>query len=107
VTGGTNLSIVTPGFTVANNLAVDGSVTVTAVAAQPVLSATTASGSNLNLNWPPAWTGGVQLQVQTNSVETGLGTNWVAIPVTDGGSNYSTSINASNGAVFYRLVSPP
>jgi len=103
--GGSTMSIVSPGFTVQNNLETDGSVTVTAVQPAPTIT-TTVSGGNLNLSWPSSWTGGVHVQVQTNSLSTGLSTNWFTIPGTDASNVYSAPINSTNGAVFYRLIAP-
>jgi autotransporter-associated beta strand protein len=108
----TNMTIVSPGFTVQNNLGVDGSVTVSAVAPLPTITATTsgAGGTTLNLTWDANWTGGVHLQSQTNGITTGLSTNWVTIPGTDLSNSFSTPINKrvspTNGAVFYRLIAP-
>jgi autotransporter-associated beta strand protein len=103
--GGAGMTIVSPGFTVANNLAVDGSVTVTGFQPGPTI-ATTVSGSQLTLSWPSDWTGGVHLQVQTNSISKGLSTNWVTIPGTDLSNTYLTTIVKTNGCVFYRLIAP-
>jgi hypothetical protein len=97
------MTIVSPGFTVANNLAVDGSVSVVSVSPPPAIT-TMVSGGILTLTWPSSWTGGVLLQAQTNSLSVGIKANWVTIPGTDAGNSYSTSINVTNPAVFYRLV---
>jgi autotransporter-associated beta strand protein len=104
VTNGAAVTIVSPGFTVSNNLAVDGSVTVTAVQPVPTITSS-ASGGQLNLSWPASWTGGVHLQSQTNRVTVGLSNNWFTIPGTDAGNSYSTTMIKSN-CVFYRLVVP-
>ena len=106
-----NMTIVSPGFTVANNLGVDGSVTVTTVQPAPTITATvTNSGSQLNLSWPASWSGGVHLQSQTNGLSKGISTNWVTIPGTDASNLYSAAINKTinptNGTVFYRLIAP-
>jgi hypothetical protein len=63
-------------------------------------------GNQLNLSWPSAWIGGVHLQSQTNTLAVGLSTNWVTIPGTDLSNTYSTTINPTNRAVFYRLINP-
>jgi fibronectin-binding autotransporter adhesin len=98
------MTIVSPGFTVTNNLAVDGSVTVGSVASPGSGQITAAiSSGNLNLSWPAAWAG-LHLQVQTNSLSIGLGTNWVTIPGTDATNSYSTLLNNSNASVFWRLA---
>lgn len=101
---GAALTIVSPGFTVTNNLAVDGSVTVTAVASSGTGQlAATISGGQLNLSWPVVWAG-LHLQSQTNSLATGLSTNWGTIPGTDTGNSYFTALNNPNASVFYRLA---
>ena len=59
-----------------------------------------AGGGQLVLNWPAGqlW----RLQAQTNNL--GLTSNWVS--VTGATPPYTTSINPSNPAVFYRLTRP-
>jgi autotransporter-associated beta strand protein len=105
IPGGATMPIISPGCTVSNSLASDGSVVVTT--AQPLPSITPAvSGSQLTLSWPAAWTGGVVLQSQTNKLTTGLNTNWVTIPGTDATNVYVTTIAKTNGTVFFRLTLP-
>jgi autotransporter-associated beta strand protein len=100
VTG--SMTVLSPGFTVVNNG--DGSFTVQTVApAGSGVIAPNFSGGHLNLSWPAIWTG-LHVQVQTNALAKGLGTNWVTIPGTDGSNSYSTTPNNSNGSVFYRLA---
>jgi hypothetical protein len=63
------------------------------------------SGGNLNLSWPPdhlGWT----LQVQTNSLNAGLGTNWITVAGSTSVTNEVIPITQESGAVFYRLVYP-
>jgi autotransporter-associated beta strand protein len=106
IVGGNTLTIVSPGCTVTNNLATDGSVKVTSVALPSTEKITAAvSGGNLNLSWPAVWTG-LHLQVQTNSLANGLGTNWVTIPGSDASNNYVAPIvrSTNNPSVFYRLA---
>jgi fibronectin-binding autotransporter adhesin len=99
------MPVVTPGFTVQNDLAVDGSVTVTAVLPPPTITSSV-TGNQLNLSWPAAWTGGVRVQAQTNSLAVGVSGNWVTIPGTDASNTYSVTINPANPTVFYRLIAP-
>jgi autotransporter-associated beta strand protein len=108
VTGGAAMPIVSPGFTVNNNLAVDGSVSIaTVVTPYPPSLTSSVSGNQLTLSWPSAWTGGVHLQGQTNNVKTnGLSTNWVNIAGSDLVNSFTTPIGKTNGSVFYRLVVP-
>ena len=63
------------------------------------------SGNTLTLSWPADHTGW-KLQAQTNSLATGLGTNWVTIPGSDSSNTYNATLNPANGAVFYRMVYP-
>ena len=96
-------TIVSPGYTFANNLATDGSVKVTAVAPPGTTLTSTVSGGNLNLTWPADLTG-LNLQVQTNTLAVGLKNNWVTIPGTAAGNTYSAPLNrTTNTVVFYRL----
>jgi fibronectin type 3 domain-containing protein len=80
------------------------------VSAQPVSGAPIQIGYALNANqleitWPQDHTGW-QVQVQTNSQSTGLGTNWITLSETIGTNRYSVPIDSGNGGVFYRLFHP-
>ena len=68
----------------------------------PVSITTSVSGGNLVLTWPtgPGWV----LEVQTNTLSTGLSTNWVR--QSSANSPYTVTPNSSKGTVFYRLVYP-
>jgi hypothetical protein len=91
-----------------NNLAVNGSIAVVAAATVNTNSANivaTFSGSTLTLSWP-ADHRGWHLQVQTNSLSVGLGTNWVTIPGSDAVTSTNVTVNPLNGSVYYRMVYP-
>ncbi len=105
VSGGLSMTVTAPGVTsFINNLAVDGSVTVSAVTATPMaFTSAVQSGGNISLSWPSVWTG-VHLQSQTNMLTVGLSTNWVTIVGTDAANGYTNTLNSTNGSVFYRLV---
>ncbi len=60
------------------------------------------SGGNLNLSWPTNYLGW-SLQAQTNSLGTGLSTNWVTIPGTESVTATNFPAVLTNGAVFYRM----
>ena len=97
------------GVTWTNNLAVDGSIQVLSVAS-PVNTNTfvvgaVVSGSNLNLSWPPDRLGW-KVQIQTNSLSTGLGNIWTTLPATATATNYSLPINPANPTVFIRMTYP-
>ena len=63
------------------------------------------NGGSLELSWPADHIGW-RLQCQSNSLATGLYTNWVDVPNTATVSSVTNAINAANGAVFYRMVYP-
>lgn len=65
----------------------------------------TITNGTLNFSWPAdhiGWT----LQVQTNSINSGLGTNWQSLSGTADTNQFSVPINPANGTVFYRLTFP-
>ena len=66
------------GLTWANNLALNGTLTVVAVATNAVSVSPFLSNDSLYLSWPTDHTGW-RLQAQTNPPGFGLGTNWVTV----------------------------
>ncbi len=92
----------------ANNLAMNGTIavmTALTVNTNSTNITATVSGSTLTLAWPADhlhW----HLQVQTNSLSSGLGTNWYTIPGSDGVIATNITMNPTSGAVFYRMVYP-
>ena len=101
VTGGAKMTVYSPGVTLSNNLAGDGSVSVVTV--QPPASIGLAfSAGQLSLSWPSNYTG-LHMQVQTNTLKVGLSNNWVTIPGSDATNVYTNKITLTNGAIFYRL----
>jgi autotransporter-associated beta strand protein len=107
VTGGGMMSVVGGGVNWTNNLAVDGSISVLSIIStgpthsEPI-TFTSASG-NLNLQWP---TIGWRLQVQTNSLASGLYTNWVDWPGATTTNSVNVPVNPANPATFFRLIYP-
>lgn len=88
-----------------NNLASNGTITLTSGGASstpPPITATF-NGTTLALSWPQAYLG-YTLQVQTNSLKTGIGTNWVNVPNSTLVTSTNITVNQQNGAVFYRLM---
>jgi len=77
----------------------------TSVNTNPTNITSTVAGNTLTLNWPADHTGWT-LQVQTNSLSTGLGTNWVRVSSSTTTNQVSIPIAPANGSVFYRLVYP-
>ena len=66
----------------------------------PVILASYASGV-LTLAWP--MNAGWMLQLQTNSLSKGLGTNWVDVPGSTGITSTNITVDSTKPAVFYRL----
>jgi autotransporter-associated beta strand protein len=93
-------------YTWNNTVATDGRITVASVANIINTNVTTImftnSGSSLTLAWPAdhiGWT----LQVQTNTLAAGLGTNWVDVTGSATTNKVVIPVTTSNGSVFYRL----
>lgn len=101
-----NLPVLSAGLAWTNRLAVDGTLAVvsnvSAVLTNLVWSVT---GTNLSLVWP-ADHQGWRLQTQTNSLNNGLGTNWVTVPNSTNVTGMLIPIAGNNGCVFFRLASP-
>jgi len=109
MTGGSSLVVtgaLSAGFVWSNSLAVDGSVQVVQSFATYSTNITaTVNGTTLNITWPATHLGW-NLQSQTNTLGTGLGTNWVTIPGSSGVITTNLTINPANPTVFYRLSKP-
>ena len=63
------------------------------------------NGDQLHLSWPTDHLGW-RLQIQTNDLNTGLGTNWVDWPDSTNIFQKNIFIDSANGSVFLRLVYP-
>jgi hypothetical protein len=86
------------------------SVNSTQVSARPTSPAPTnlmfgVSAGQLQLSWPSDHTGW-RLQAQTNSLNTGLSTNWATVANSTNISQISIPVAVTNGSVFYRMVYP-
>jgi hypothetical protein len=63
------------------------------------------TGSLWNLSWPSSYLG-CRLQVQTNSPNVGLSTNWFDVTGSGVTNSVVMPVNPGNGSVFYRLIYP-
>jgi autotransporter-associated beta strand protein len=75
---------------------------VTTVATNPTNITFSVSGSTLTLSWPAdhlGWT----LQQQTNSLSTGLGTNWTDVAGSTSINSTNITVDPAKPTVFYRL----
>jgi hypothetical protein len=59
----------------------------------------------LQLSWPQSHLGW-RLQIQTNDLTDGLGTNWVTVANSTNVNSANVPLNPANGSVFLRLVYP-
>ena len=75
---------------------------VVGVNSAPTNLVTIVSGGQMTLTWPADHTGWT-LQVQTNSLTTGLSTNWVDVAGSSATNQVIQTIDPANPAVFYRL----
>jgi autotransporter-associated beta strand protein len=75
------------------------------VATNPTNLTWSVSGADLALSWPVDHTGW-RLQVQTNSLTTGLGETWFDVPGSAVTNSLILPMDLNNESVFYRLISP-
>ncbi len=80
-------------------------VSPTGTSLTPITLLYTNSGGQLQLAWPQDHIGWF-VQIQTNSLDKGLGTNWTTIPASNSTNVFSLPVNPTNGSVFLRLSSP-
>ena len=80
-------------------------ITVTNGASSPQLTWTQHSRTELVLSWPADHRGWL-LQVQTNALGSGLGSNWVTVTGSALILAVTNAIGPANGGVFYRLTAP-
>ncbi|HSY17563.1 MAG TPA: glycosyl hydrolase family 28 protein [Candidatus Acidoferrales bacterium] len=72
---------------------------------QPTNLVMQAVGNQLQLSWPQDHLGW-RLQIQTNDLSTGLGTNWATVPNSANIMATNIVVSPTNGGVFLRLVYP-
>ncbi|HLP78379.1 MAG TPA: hypothetical protein VK327_15855, partial [Candidatus Paceibacterota bacterium] len=75
------------------------------VSTTPTNITSVVSGGKLQLSWPTDHIGW-RLQVQTNSLSSGLGSNWVDWPGATTTNQVEIPVVPQNPAVFFRLVYP-
>ena len=63
------------------------------------------SGTQLQFSWPPDHLGW-RLEAQTNSADTGLGTNWFPLTASEASNLWSVPVPATFPSVFFRLAYP-
>jgi hypothetical protein len=80
------------------------------VSARPVSTASSQitvgnNGGQIYVGWPADHIGW-WLQMQTNSIDEGLGTNWLNVSGSEATNQISIPINTLNGSAFFRLIFP-
>ena len=63
------------------------------------------ANDQVQLAWPLDHTGW-KLQVQTNTLGTGLGNNWITLPASANTNQFTMPVDEANGSVFFRLIYP-
>ncbi|HEU5395545.1 MAG TPA: autotransporter-associated beta strand repeat-containing protein, partial [Verrucomicrobiae bacterium] len=102
----TNLPSPGSGLAWSNSLAANGTIAVIAtVSLDPTNINWSVAGTNLELSWPADHLGW-RLQVQTNALNTGMGTNWQDVPGAAATNDLVLPTDPSAGSVFYRLIFP-
>ncbi len=72
---------------------------------QPMNLVLVATNRQMLLSWPQDHLGW-RLQIQTNSLGNGFGTNWVTVPNSTNVIGTNIVINPTNGSVFFRMIYP-
>jgi len=86
-----------------NNLAVDGTISVSAlIATTPTNITFGISGTNLTLSWPANY---ITWSLQSNSVSI-TSTNWFTVPGSASVTTFNVPINPARSNVFYRMRAP-
>jgi hypothetical protein len=72
---------------------------------QPTNIVMQTGGGQMQLSWPQSHQGW-RLQIQTNDLAAGIGTNWVTVPGSTNANQANINIGPTNGSVFLRLIYP-
>ena len=102
---GTRYYVVVSGLNVAGESANSVEASAQPVSLTPPQLAFGVSGNLIQFTWPTDHTSW-RLLVQTNSLMSGLGTNWQTVPNSANTNLFAAPIDPANGTVFFRLVYP-
>jgi hypothetical protein len=105
LTGGTLYYYVVTATNAFGESPLSNEVSVRPVATNPPALNYALTAGQLQLDWPTDHTGW-RLEVQTNSLATGLGTNWATVLNSTGTNLLVIPPSLTNGSVFYRLAYP-
>ncbi len=87
-----------------NQIVINASI-ASLVSLVPTNLTTQVVGNQLQLSWPADHLGW-RLQIQTNALSSGLGTNWATVPNSTNITQTQIPVDPANGSVFLRLVYP-
>ena len=82
-----------------------GEISVRPVSFAPPQLSFVMSGNQIQFSWPSDHFGW-ELQTQTNSLGSGLGTNWFMVFGSTGTNQMAIPVDPGNGSVFFRLLFP-
>ncbi len=105
LTGGTLYYYVVTATNAFGESPLSNEVAVRPVSTNPPALNYAITGGQLQLDWPTDHTGW-RLEVQTNALAAGLGTNWTTVLDSTGTNLLVIPPSLTNGSVFYRLVYP-
>jgi hypothetical protein len=94
-----------PDTTVDNRTWYDGVAYAQVIALNPTNIMTSMSGNQIQFSWPAEHIGW-RLQIQTNSLNIGLGTNWADVANSKNINQLIVPLDYTKSAVFYRLAFP-
>lgn len=80
-------------------------IAVRPVSTTPTALSFTSNSGQIQLSWPVDHTGW-RLEAQTNSLNSGLGTNWTTVPNSAGTNALVWPVNVTTGSLFFRLSYP-
>lgn len=98
-------NLVTAGSSPAGTIKVLTGASAIANYSTNITATVTGGGTGITVAWPATHLGW-ELMLQTNTLTTGLGNNWVTNYGTASVTSTNYPINPANGTVFYRLVHP-
>jgi autotransporter-associated beta strand protein len=104
----TGITPSSPGFGLlwdTSHLTTDGTLRVSSLNITPTNLTAVVVGNQLNLSWPADHLGW-RLQAQTNSLSTGLSSNWADVTGSESVTNMSFTIDPAKATVFIRMIYP-
>jgi hypothetical protein len=105
LTGGTTYYYVVTATNIYGESANSSEASARPVSMSPLQLSFGVSAGQMQFTWPQdhlGWT----LQMQTNPINAGIGTNWVPVPASKITNQIAFPIDLASGSIFFRLVYP-